>query len=89
MFQFGLKNFIPKYKCIGGKNKKLRSHIVQKRISICDDDFSLNFSREEPKVEAPIHFKRRNRTIRYKLQTMMNQMHNKFFNTIININPSF
>ena len=70
-----------------GKIQKLRTHVVQKRISICDDDFSLNFSREESKIQAPKNFKRRNRTIRYKLQTMMNQMHKKFVNTIINVAP--
>ena len=68
--------------------KKLNTHIVQKRISLIEDEISLNFSKEDNNVQVPKHFKRRNRTIRYKLQTMMNQMHNKFFNTIININSS-
>ena len=70
------------------KKTKLNTHVFQKRPSLIEDEFTLNFSKEDKAIQIPKHFKRRNRTIRYKLQTMMNQMHNKFFNTIININPS-
>ena len=67
------------------KNPKLKTSVIKKRISIIsnnENEFILDFSDEE-KNKPPKNFKRRNKTIRYQVQTMMNQIREKFENKIM------
>ena len=67
------------------KNPKLKTSVIKKRLSILSNnknEYILDFN-EENKNIAPKNFKRRNKTIRYKVQTMMNQIREKFENKII------
>ena len=67
------------------KNLKLKTSVIKKRLSILSNnknEYILDFN-EENKNLAPKNFKRRNKTIRYKVQTMMNQIREKFENKII------
>ena len=47
-------------------------------MSIYEENILLDFSNDEDKIQAPKYFKRRNKTINYKLQTMISKMHIKF-----------
>ncbi len=58
--------------------KNLRTHIVKNKMSIYEENILLDFSNDEDKIQAPKYFKRRNKTINYKLQTMISKMHIKF-----------
>ena len=58
--------------------KNLRTHILKHKISIYEENIILDFSNDEDKIQAPKYFKRRNKTIKYKLQSMISNMHFKF-----------
>ena len=67
------------------KNPKLKTSVIKKRLSILSNnknEYILDFNDENKNI-APKNFKRRNKTIRYKVQTMMNQIREKFENKII------
>ncbi len=66
------------------KNKKLKTTVEKRKLSIskADDNYSLDFSNDDNKEKPPKFFKRRDKTIRYKVQTMISQMRQKFLSQI-------
>ena len=58
----------------------MKTQIIKNRISIYEENFNLEFSKDENKIQIPKTFKRRSKTIKNKIQTMMNQMHFTFIN---------
>ena len=67
------------------KNPKSKTPVFKKRLSIesnNESEYSLEFN-DDNKHLPPKNFKRRNKTIRYKVQTMMNQIREKFENKIL------
>ena len=62
------------------KQSKMKTQIIKNRISIYEENFNLEFSKDENKIQIPKTFKRRSKTIKNKIQTMMNQMHFTFIN---------
>ena len=43
--------------------KNLRTHIIQNKISIYEENILLDFSNDDEKIQAPKYFKRRNKTL--------------------------
>ena len=51
-------------------------------MSKTDDNYSLDYSNDDNKEKPPKFFKRRDKTIRYKVQTMISQIRQKFLSQI-------
>ena len=62
------------------KQSKMKTQIIKNRISIYEENFNLEFSKDENIIQIPKPFKRRSKTIKNQIQTMLNQMHFKFIN---------
>ena len=58
----------------------MKTQIIKNRISIYEENFNLEFSKDENIIQIPKPFKRRSKTIKNQIQTMLNQMHFKFIN---------